>query len=97
VVGDLLDCFSRGLVKEALGQLAGLKRRKLALQMLGAEIQAGLDKRDAVEKKESATSTGSQKRKLDTTDHPSESGQQDQTDDATERMAKKMRTDASNT
>lgn len=40
------DCFSRGLLKEALGQLGGLKRRKLALEMLGAAVQEGLDQRD---------------------------------------------------
>jgi hypothetical protein len=37
------DCFSRGLLREALGQLGGLKRRKLALEMLGAAVQSGLD------------------------------------------------------
>ena len=42
---SLLDCFSRGLLREALGQLAGLKRRKLALEMLGAAVQAGLSTR----------------------------------------------------
>lgn len=41
------DCFSRGLVKEALGQLQGLKRRKKALEMLGAAVQAGLEQQDA--------------------------------------------------
>lgn len=41
------DCFSRGLLKEALGQLAGLKRRKLALEMLGDAIQKGLHKLDS--------------------------------------------------
>jgi hypothetical protein len=48
---DLMDsnlnpeCFSRGLIREALGQLAGLKRRKLALELLGAAVQSGLNKR----------------------------------------------------
>jgi hypothetical protein len=48
---DLLDsnlnpeCFARGLLREALGQLAGLKRRKLALELLGAAVQSGLNKR----------------------------------------------------
>jgi hypothetical protein len=45
-LGYLKDCFSRGLLREALGQLAGLKRRKLALEMLGTAIQTGLDQRD---------------------------------------------------
>lgn len=35
------DCFSRGLLREALGQLAGLKRRKLALELLGGAITSG--------------------------------------------------------
>lgn len=39
------DCFLRGLIKEATGQLMGLKRRKLALERLGAAVQAGLDQR----------------------------------------------------
>jgi hypothetical protein len=39
------DCFSRGLLREALGQLGGLKRRKLALKMLGAAVQKGLNNR----------------------------------------------------
>jgi hypothetical protein len=55
----LLDCFSRGLLREALGQLAGLKRRKLALEMLGAAVQAGLDRRYAT-----TTNDISNKRKL---------------------------------
>ena len=42
------DCFSRGLLKEALGQLAGLKRRKLALEMLGAAVQTGLNHKKAL-------------------------------------------------
>ena len=46
------DCFSRALLKEALGQLAGLKRRKLALEMLGAAVESGLKKREAQEAKE---------------------------------------------
>lgn len=54
------DCFSRGLLREALGQLAGLKRRKLALEMLGHAVQSGLNKRLAAEeeKKLAATSGG---------------------------------------
>jgi len=75
------DCFSRGLLKEALGQLAGLRRRKLALEMLGAAIQTGLNQRDAdnnnsnkeenvnvnvnVVTATSSSTDGSQKRKLD--------------------------------
>lgn len=39
------DCFVRGLLKEALGQLAGLKRRKLALELLGSAVKSGLNKK----------------------------------------------------
>ena len=39
------ECFSRGMLREALGQLAGLKRRKLALELLGAAVQSGIQKR----------------------------------------------------
>jgi hypothetical protein len=52
---DLLDhggglnpeCFSRGLLEEAMGQLAGLKRRKRALEMLGFAVQKGIEQRDS--------------------------------------------------
>lgn len=36
------DCFSRGLLRESLGQLKGLRRRKLALKMLGEAVNSGL-------------------------------------------------------
>ena len=36
------DCFSRGLLRESLGQLKGLRRRKLALKMLGEAVNCGL-------------------------------------------------------
>ena len=36
------DCFIRGLLREALGQLAGLRRRKLALELLGNAVQSGM-------------------------------------------------------
>jgi hypothetical protein len=39
------DVFARGLLREALGQLAGLRRRKLALEMLGAAIQSGINRK----------------------------------------------------
>lgn len=52
---DLLDhggglnpeCFSRGVLQEAMGQLAGLKRRKRALEMLGFAVQRGIEQRDS--------------------------------------------------
>jgi Transcription factor subunit Med10 of Mediator complex len=43
------ECFTRGLLREAMGQLAGLKRRKHALEMLGSAVQNGLDERDKLE------------------------------------------------
>lgn len=89
----LLDCFSRGLLREALGQLAGLKRRKLALDMLGAAIQTGLDQRDAANKGKNvvhASTAGSQKRKLEVDDNTTEQQQQPELD---EPPAKKMRTE----
>ena len=50
VKGDLFglnpELFVRGLLREALSQLAGLRRRKVALEMLGNAIQAGLDNQD---------------------------------------------------
>jgi len=50
---DLLDhggglnpvCFARGMLKEALGQLAGLKRRKLAMDLLSKFVEAGIQQR----------------------------------------------------
>lgn len=52
---DLLDvgqpfginpqCYARGLMKEAIRQLAGLERRKNALTMLGSAIEKGLNER----------------------------------------------------
>lgn len=57
------DCFSRALLKESLGQLAGLKRRKLALEMLGLAVQSGLKKRDKEEAKKEAESPDNLKRK----------------------------------
>lgn len=41
------DCFIRGLLREALRQLAGLKRRKVALEMLGKAIEKGIQEREA--------------------------------------------------
>jgi hypothetical protein len=72
---DLLDhggglnpeCFSRGVLQEAMGQLAGLKRRKRALEMLGFAVQRGIEQRDseqasAVVKEDVAESKSSLKR-----------------------------------
>jgi len=37
------DMYSRGLLKEARSQLAGLHRRKMALSMLGQAVGTGLE------------------------------------------------------
>jgi hypothetical protein len=66
------ECFSRGLLKEALGQLAGLKRRKLALQLLGHAVQSGLQRRDAAEAVEQQQSKGTKRARSDTTDEETE-------------------------
>lgn len=52
------DCFSRGLLRESLGQLKGLRRRKLALKMLGEAVNSGLGA-------ESGKDESTNKRKLD--------------------------------
>lgn len=40
------ECFTRGFLREALSQLAGLRRRKVALEMLGTAIENGLKRRE---------------------------------------------------
>lgn len=103
VLARRLDCFSRGLLREALGQLAGLKRRKLALEMLGAAIQNGLDQQNSMKKKDDAVDSsagGSQKRKLEiestTSNAPGEqqNKEQEEKDETEEPVTKKMRTEA---
>ena len=98
---DLLDigqpfginpqCYARGLMKEAMRQLAGLERRKNALAMLGSAIEKGLNERssssnddtEAAQESESATKVVTvSKRKRD---------EGDEID--VEDMSKKMRTD----
>ena len=69
-------------MREALGQLAGLKRRKTALEMLGAVVQKGLNKRIPEIKK-------SNKRQHESNDNVGES------EGASEApVSKKARTDA---
>lgn len=46
------ECFTRGLLREALRQLSGLQRRKVALEMLGKAIQTGMDDKEQKEKEE---------------------------------------------
>jgi hypothetical protein len=41
------EIFVRGLLKESMGQLAGLKRRKLALGLLSSAVGQGLKKKQA--------------------------------------------------
>lgn len=62
------DCFSRGILKEALGQLAGLTRRKLALEMLGAAVQQGINLQDAQRKSEMKESTAKREREVEVDD-----------------------------
>ena len=82
--GMYSDCFTRGLLLESLGQLAGLKRRKLALEMLGKAVQSGLEKRidasgnesgDTKKRsrdEETSTATAADKKKTTTPDDVSE-------------------------
>ena len=39
------ECFARGLLQEAIGQLEGLKRRKVALEGLATAVQQGLEQK----------------------------------------------------
>ena len=56
------DCFSRGLLRETMGQLSGLKRRKQALEMLGSAVQKGLDDAAAAGKDAAAAHHGERER-----------------------------------
>lgn len=64
------DCFSRGLLREALGQLAGLRRRKLALEMLGSAVERGLRQRDDEEEKKKLKQQQQQSLKTTSTTTP---------------------------
>lgn len=77
------------MLREALGQLAGLKRRKLALEMLGAAVQAGLNQRlgETSPKQDEA----SKKRKLD---FEGEGGAEKSEDTAKEPAMKKTKLEA---
>jgi hypothetical protein len=71
------DVFARGLLREALGQLAGLRRRKLALEMLGSAIQSGIQKRKRRKQqllKEAAAAEAASKTATSTTTTASHSG-----------------------
>lgn len=57
------DCFSRGLLRESLGQLKGLRRRKLALKMLGEAVHSGLQKKDSALGNDSKPDDSLKKRK----------------------------------
>jgi len=41
------DVFARGLLREAVRRLAGLKRRKLALELLSSAVHNGMVRREA--------------------------------------------------
>ncbi len=101
---DLLDigqpfginpqCYARGLMKEAMRQLAGLERRKNALAMLGKAIEKGLNERsnnddtEPAEFESAATKTVTvSKRKRD------EGDETDVVDTDVADTSKKMRTD----
>jgi hypothetical protein len=79
-------------LREALGQLAGLKRRKLALEMLGNAVQSGLTKRDKEAKKVSSEteSEAATKRSRDSLD--AETSPEDADTEVEEPAAKKART-----
>jgi hypothetical protein len=79
-------------LREALGQLAGLKRRKLALEMLGNAVQSGLNKHDKETKKKSdeKESEAGTKRSRDSLD--TETPQADADTKVEEPAAKKSRT-----
>jgi len=102
---DLLDigqpfginpqCYARGLMKEAIRQLAGLERRKNALTMLGSAIEKGLNERltsddddtEAAPESESANKVATvSKRKRN-------NNEGDETTDDGIDTSKKMRTD----
>lgn len=94
------DCFSRGLLKEARGQLAGLKRRKLALEMLGRAVQTGLKKRLAESSSTTTSSStsggkssGSKKRSRDSSDRSAGSSSSKRREDGEGERTKKTKLD----
>ena len=98
------DCFSRGLLSDALEQLAGLKRRKLALEMLGSAVQKGLnerlekDKNDELKEKEQSSSGGhdtatSKKRRRDDDDNDDAKKNDEGKELSGEPESKKIRSD----
>ena len=52
------DCFARGLLQTALRQLAGLKRRKLALGLLGSAVSDGMKRREKEQKERAEEQSG---------------------------------------
>jgi hypothetical protein len=74
-------------LREALGQLAGLKRRKMALEMLGKAVQNGLNKKLS-ESSTTESEEGANKRQR-TSDDGDEKGE----DTAEEPATKKSRTE----
>jgi hypothetical protein len=79
------ECFTRGLLREALGQLVGLRRRKIALEMLGTAIQNGISKRDASEQEESTQEKGI-KRERDVDYETEDQGEKEDSEPSTKRL-----------
>jgi len=90
------DCFMFGLLREALGQLKGLRRRKLALKMLGEAVQSGLNKKDSASSSSSSLNaknqgeSSSNKRKREADDY---GGNDEKGQDESSSTMKKARTD----
>jgi hypothetical protein len=87
------DCFSRGLLRESLGQLKGLRRRKLALKMLGEAVHSGLQKKDSVLGKGSKADDSLNKRKREE-EEEGEEKEEKAKESSEEPIFKKARTDA---
>ena len=98
---DLLDigqpfginpqCYARGLMKEALRQMAGLERRKNALAMLGSAIEKGLNERSSSSKDDTEEAQESESATKVVTVSKRKRDEEDEIDVAD--MSKKMRTD----
>lgn len=102
---DLLDigqpfginpqCYARGLMKEAMRQLAGLERRKNALSMLGNAIEKGLKDRSNKDGTEPTESESATKEVVTVTTSKRKRDEGNETDDVVVVVdtSKKMRTD----
>jgi hypothetical protein len=86
------DCFSRGLLRESLGQLKGLRRRKLALKMLGEAVHSGLQNKDSALGNDSKPDNSLNKRKREGEEKEEKDEKAIETSE--EPVFKKARTDA---